>query len=54
MRGSTRASVKNATLTLSQLAIVTETGIEKETETVIETGIALSGRHPRYVQASST
>lgn len=58
MRGSARASAKNATLTPSQLAIVTETGIETETETetVIETGIGivLSGRRPRCVQASHT
>lgn len=58
MRGSARASAKNATLTPSQLATVTETGIETETETetVIETGIGivLSGRRPRCVQASHT
>lgn len=56
MRGSARASAKNATLTPSQLATVTETGIEIETETetgtAIETviGIEPSGRRPRCVQ----
>lgn len=56
MRGSARASAKNAKLTPSQLANVTETAIETETETEIATAIETVtepfGPHPRCVWAS--